>query len=74
MQFLAVGHKIRISFLRNAEQIQKISYKIQNNLDWLKKFRRNLEEIQRKLRQNSEEFQRKFWGNSEEIQIFLEEI
>jgi hypothetical protein len=33
MQFLAVGHKIRISFLRNAEQIQKNSDKIQENLD-----------------------------------------
>jgi hypothetical protein len=33
MQFLAVGHKIRISFLRNAEQIQKNSDKIQKNLD-----------------------------------------
>jgi hypothetical protein len=33
MQFLAVGHKIRISFLRNADQIQKNSDKIQNNLD-----------------------------------------
>jgi hypothetical protein len=30
---LAVGHKIRISFLRNAEQIKKNSDKIQKNLD-----------------------------------------
>jgi hypothetical protein len=33
MQFLAVGHKIRISFFRNAEQIQKNSDEIQKNLD-----------------------------------------
>jgi hypothetical protein len=33
MQFLAVGHKILISFLRNAEQIQKNSDKIQKNID-----------------------------------------
>ncbi len=33
MQFLAVGHKIRIGFLRNAEQIPKNSDKIQYNLD-----------------------------------------
>ncbi len=30
---LAVGNKIRISFLRNAEQIQKNLDKIQKNLD-----------------------------------------
>ncbi len=36
MQFLAVGHKIRISSLRNAEQIQKNSDKIQKNLDLIK--------------------------------------
>jgi hypothetical protein len=35
IQFLVVGHKTRISFLRNAEQIQKNSDKleIQKNLD-----------------------------------------
>jgi hypothetical protein len=33
MQFLAVGHKIRIRFLRNAEKIQKNSDEIQKNLD-----------------------------------------
>ncbi len=33
MQFLAVGHKIRIGFLRNAEQIQKNSDRIQKNWD-----------------------------------------
>jgi hypothetical protein len=47
MQFLAVGHKIRISFLRNAEQIQKNSYKIQKNLDLI-------EEIDKKFKGNSE--------------------
>jgi hypothetical protein len=43
MQFLAVGHEIRISFLRNAEQIQKNSDIIQKNLDLI-------EEIQMKFR------------------------
>jgi hypothetical protein len=33
MQFLAVGHKIRISFFRNAEQIRKTSDEIQKNFD-----------------------------------------
>jgi hypothetical protein len=33
MQFLAVGYKIRISFPRNAEQIQNYSEEIQKNLD-----------------------------------------
>jgi hypothetical protein len=33
MQFLAVGQKIQISSLRNAEQIQKNSDKIEKNLD-----------------------------------------
>jgi hypothetical protein len=65
MHFLAVRHKNRISFLRNSEQIQKNSYKIQKNLDLI-------EEIKIKFRGNSEEIQRKFRENSEEIQIFLE--
>jgi hypothetical protein len=33
MQFLAVGHKVRINFRSNSVQIQKNSDKIQNNLD-----------------------------------------
>ena len=46
MQFLAVGHKIRISFFRNAEQIQKNSDEIQKNLDLIeKKFRNFLDKI-----------------------------
>jgi hypothetical protein len=47
MQFLAVGHKIQISFLRNAEQIQKNSDKIQKNLYLVEE---NLGEIQMKFR------------------------
>jgi hypothetical protein len=43
MQFLAVGHKIRIGFLRNVEQIQKNSDQILKNLDLI-------EEIQTKFR------------------------
>jgi hypothetical protein len=33
MKFLAVGHKIRIGFLRKAERIRENSDKIQKNLD-----------------------------------------
>jgi hypothetical protein len=33
MQFLAAGHKIQIGFLRNSDQIQMSSDKIQMNLD-----------------------------------------
>jgi hypothetical protein len=67
MQFLAVGHKIRITSPRIAEQIQKNSDKIQKNLDLI-------EEIQMKFRWNSDEIQMKFRGISEEFQIFLGEI
>jgi hypothetical protein len=67
VQFLAVGHKIRISFLRNAEQIQKNLDKIQKNLDLI-------EEIQRKFRGNSEEIQRKFRRNSNLFKENLDRI
>jgi hypothetical protein len=40
MQFLAVGHKIRISFLRNAEQKQKNPDKIQKNLDLIEEIQK----------------------------------
>ncbi len=64
---MVVGHEIRISFLRNAEQIQNNSDKIQKNLNLI-------EEILDKFRGNSEETQTKFTGNSQEIQIYIEEI